>query len=248
MSANPMRRVAIATAAAILIGSSVAAATSAAPPPEANTWYACQTISAGYSPGAGGNASAWVWDGRLQWELCVAQTSTGRHYAIARLSSPADLMGPFNKFSQLVHVQLWKCTSSGLVKVAQADWSVANTETATKIGNRYYFRWIQTPSDDEHGDHVPRPYGGVGSDRHAEQRLGLLALPGRSAPLSGIPARGQCLGLREPVADCRRPRAAPPGAAREARLQFRRADLPRPRRLDATSARGPRGDAAVPRR
>lgn len=146
MSANPMRRVAIATAAAILIGSSVAAATSAAPPPEANTWYACQTISAGYSPGAGGNASAWVWDGRLQWELCVAQTSTGRHYAIARLSSPADLIGPFNKFSQLVHVQLWKCTSSGLVKVAQADWSVANTETATKIGNRYYFRWIQTPS------------------------------------------------------------------------------------------------------
>ena len=146
MSGNLVRRAAVATALATLIGSWAVTAASAAPAPEPGTSYTCQTIAAGYSPGASGTASAWVWDGRLQWELCVARTSTGRHYALARLSAPADLLGPFNRFTGLVHVQLQQCNSRTVTTVATQDWSVANYETATKIGTRYYFSWTQTPS------------------------------------------------------------------------------------------------------
>jgi len=144
---NALRRLAIATAAILSIGSFAVAPASASPPPESGVWYSCQTKAAGYSPsGAGTGTEAWVWDGRLQWEVCVARTSTGKHYAIVRLSAPADLIGKYDRYTGLSQIYLQRCATRSYVTVAQKDWAIEQYSTATKIGSRWQFTWLQTPS------------------------------------------------------------------------------------------------------
>jgi hypothetical protein len=141
-----LRRGASMAAAATLLASMSITAAQAAPAPVDGVWYSCQTKAAGYSPGAAGNASGWTWDGRLQWEICIAQTSTGTHYAIVRLSAPSDLVNQFDRYTGVSHFYLQKCVSGVFTTVAQRDWAVEQYSTATKVGSRYQFTWLQTPS------------------------------------------------------------------------------------------------------
>jgi hypothetical protein len=141
-----IRHVRIAMTLAITVGSIGTSSALAMPAPEPGVWYACQTKAAGYSPMAAGSASGWTWDGRLQWEICVAETSSGMHYAIARLSSPADLIGPYDRYTGVSYVYLQKCVNGTYTTVGEKYWGVAQYSTATKVGSRYQFTWLQTSS------------------------------------------------------------------------------------------------------
>jgi len=105
-----IRHGAIATMAFLMAGlASERPVAAIIPPGGGGTTYTCQTLSAGYSPvGAWQNTENWVWDGRLTWDLCVARTTSGTHYAIVRLSAPADLIGPYDRFTGTVSIYLQK--------------------------------------------------------------------------------------------------------------------------------------------
>lgn len=143
-SRRSIRRIALATATAILLGSAVAAPASAAPAPAPGVWYKCQTLPAGYIPIVSGNATGWIWDGRLQWEACVAQTSSGTHYGIVRLSAPADLAAQYDRFTGIAYVYLQKCTNGSYTKVGEKYWGVSQYVTGTKVSTRYQFPWQET--------------------------------------------------------------------------------------------------------
>jgi hypothetical protein len=142
-----LRRVTSATAAATLLASFAFATVHAAPAPVDGVWYSCQTKSAGYSPvWSPPDDANWEWDGRLQWEICIAQTSKGTHYAIVRLSAPADLVNKYDRYTGVSHFYLQKCVSGTYTTVAQKDWGVEQYAVGTKSGGRYQFTWLQTPS------------------------------------------------------------------------------------------------------
>jgi hypothetical protein len=142
-----LRRVAIMLTATLVLAALSFGTASAAPPPESGVWYKCQTLNAGYSPNAGGGwEGAWVWDGRLRWEVCIAQTSSGTHYAIVRLSAPADLVERFDRYTGVSYIYLQKCVSGTYTTLKEKYWGVEQYSTATKVGSRYQFTWLQTPS------------------------------------------------------------------------------------------------------
>lgn len=145
MTGSVLRRVAVAFAAALLISSWAAAPASASPPPPPpGTYYSCQSgIPAGYSV----YVNQWVWDGRLQWEVCIARTSSGTHYAIFRLSSPSNLSLQYDRYTGTQNVYLQKCVSGVYTTVASMKWGEPYLITAlSNTGGRYYFKWVQTPS------------------------------------------------------------------------------------------------------
>ena len=115
------------------------------PPVDGGSHYYCSTIAAGYTPGATGNASAWAWDGRLQWEWCVARTSTGSHYGLVRLSSPGPtlLSGNFDKAWGVLTIRIQSCSTGATL--ASSSWN-PDYALASLSGSRYYWGWKQTPS------------------------------------------------------------------------------------------------------
>jgi hypothetical protein len=148
MSGRNLRRVAAATAAALLIGSwAVAPASALVPPGGTSSTSICQTRAAGYSPFGIYKSGSWEWDGRLKWDLCVVRTGSGAHYAIVRLSSPsrAALYGQYDRYTGLVHIKIQKCSSGTYTTVGSTDWAVEGHETAvSEAGDWYHFRWLQT--------------------------------------------------------------------------------------------------------
>jgi hypothetical protein len=148
MATALIRRIGIVCSAVLLLGSFVVGHVSAMPPPVGGTVYKCQNLDAGYSPVAWWeDISGWGWDGRLRWEVCVAKTSSGSHYAIVRLSSPSDLVEKFDRYTGLTHIYLQRCAArSTYVTVASKDWAVEQYSAGTLSGSRYQFTWLQTPS------------------------------------------------------------------------------------------------------
>jgi hypothetical protein len=141
------RRTLTAVVALFVLAAWAAPASALVPPGDPSSYSKCQSKQAGYSPvGGWAGTEDWVFDGRLRWDLCVVRTSSGSHYAIARLSAPADLVERFDRFTGLVDVFLQKCVNGVYTTVTQTAWEVEGHEVATKIGSRYYFRWLQTPS------------------------------------------------------------------------------------------------------
>jgi hypothetical protein len=158
MIRSHLRHVAVAFMAALVIGSLGAAPASAGPPPvPSGTYLSCQSgIPAGYSVNLN---LKWAWDGRLQWEVCIARTSSGTHYAIFRLSSPSNLSAQFDRYTGIQNVYLQKCVNGVYTTVAWMDanhtpgphsvgpWEEPYRITAvSNSGGRYYFKWVQTPS------------------------------------------------------------------------------------------------------
>lgn len=142
---NLRRRVAAATAAIALIASWGAAQATAFTPPSGAK---CQTLSAGYiGSGSNPNNGSWVWDGRLQWQTCIAKTTSGARYAKVQLSSPVTV-DVHNRFTGLVNVYFQGCYAGNKVfsTITQTSRGVSNYDFGTASGGRYYFPAIQTPS------------------------------------------------------------------------------------------------------
>ena len=142
---NLWRRVIVATAAIAFIAPWGAAPATAFTPPAGAK---CQTLSAGYiGSGSNPNNGSWVWDGRLQWQMCIAKTSAGARYAKVQLSSPVTV-DVYNRFTGLVNVYFQGCYAGNKVfsTITQTSRGVSNYDFGTQAGSRYYFPAIQTPS------------------------------------------------------------------------------------------------------
>ena len=139
-----IRRVAIGATVALLASLWMAPAAGAIVPPGGGGSYSyCSTMSAGYTPSTDGRVSAWVWDGRLNWDWCVVRTSTGAHYGWVRLSSPSSLSGNFDKAWAVLTIRVQACY--GYTTLVSTSWN-PNYALATLSGSRYYWAWQQTPS------------------------------------------------------------------------------------------------------
>ena len=140
-----VRRVRIAVAAALVTSLwMVPSASALVPPGEGGYNYSCNTMAAGYTPGAAGNASAWAWDGRLGWDWCVVRTTTGAHYGIVRLTSPGPTIvsGAYDKVWAVLTIRLQACNGTTLASRAwNPDFAVGSLS-----GSRYYWPWQQTAS------------------------------------------------------------------------------------------------------
>jgi len=142
---KPRRRVAVTITVIALIACWSAAPAAAFTPP---TGAKCQTVPAGYV-GSGSNPDngSWVWDGRLQWQMCMAKTSGGARYAKVQLSSPVTVDG-YDRFTGLVNVYFQGCYGGNKVfsTITQTSRGVSYYDYGTAAGGRYYFPAIQTPS------------------------------------------------------------------------------------------------------
>ena len=169
---SSLRRVATATVLMFLVGSALAAEVTASPPPVGGVVYKCQNLDAGYSPVAWWeDISGWAWDGRLRWEVCIAKTSSGSHYAIVRLSSPSNLVDKYDRYTGLTHIYLQRCAArSSYVTMTSKDWAVEQYSTGTLSGSRYQFTWLQTPST---------------TSSAASYRVHIVAVNGAVVPRSG---------------------------------------------------------------
>jgi hypothetical protein len=141
-----VRRVRIVVAAALVTSLwMVPSASAVVPPGGGGPYYSCNTMAAGYTPGASGSGSAWAWDGRLGWDWCVARTTTGSRYAIVRLSSPGPtlLSGSYDRAWAALTIKLQACGS--YTTLASTTWN-PNYAVGSLSGSRYYWAWKQTAS------------------------------------------------------------------------------------------------------
>lgn len=116
-----------------------------APPGGGGGASKCTTISAGYEPVNVGTGASYVWSGNLQFYACVSKTSTGLHYASAKLSSPQDY-NVNDRFTGLLTIYLQGCTAKTPANLTSADHAVSQYETGVAAGGRYQFATTFTPS------------------------------------------------------------------------------------------------------
>jgi hypothetical protein len=198
MTGSLLRRVAVACAAALLLGSwAVAPASAGPPPPPPGTVYSCHNnIAAGYAVNLAGH---WVFSGALGWDVCIARTSSGTHYAIFRLSSPSTLSAQFDRYTGTQNVYLQKCVSGVYTTVASMNWGEPYLIAAlSNSGGRYYFKWVQTPSTSNSASSYRVLISGYGAVVPRNGGSYFSTSPGPYGPLPGQPPGVSTSSCRTP--------------------------------------------------
>jgi hypothetical protein len=140
----------IAIAAVLVMGLLGAGPAGAFPEPIGSTWK-CAYKNAGYV-GFGtrydpkyGSVEARIWDGSLQWQMCVVRKSNGYGYAEVQLSAPVT-MNTYDRFTGVVYVYLEACFAGGrtVEMIAQGYRGVSQYDVGSKVGSRYYFPAVST--------------------------------------------------------------------------------------------------------
>jgi hypothetical protein len=105
----------------------------------------CANVAAGYTPLASGNASGYTFDGRLTWNVCISQDSTGRRYASAELSSPSGVY-KHDRFNGAIDVYLQGCYAKNIYSnlVSGSKGWGGTYDVGVLASGRYYFTRVFT--------------------------------------------------------------------------------------------------------
>jgi len=201
MSGNLLRRVAITSATALLIGSLAAAPASAIVPPTEGP-STCDSVADGYTVAASGNAADWAFDGRLRWDLCVTRNANGTVTGWVRLSAPSEAITGFkhDRFTGLVEIYLQRCVTRGVQTIAQGSWHVSGHQLGNLVGGWYRFGWHSTASVASSGTSFrvrTKSFGAVVQNSGWYYSLSASEYPGfddEGQPIYGI-SKSDCFSL-----------------------------------------------------